>query len=53
MIPYANTCYADSITNGTKTVMIAGQTVAIEDVSRQGRGDWRDHWQGLLHQLVQ
>ena len=34
VIPYANTCYADSITNGTKTVMIAGQTVAIEDVSR-------------------
>ncbi|MBO9688282.1 MAG: DUF4150 domain-containing protein [Mitsuaria chitosanitabida] len=34
VIPYPNTCFADSIANGTKTVMIAGQMVAIENESR-------------------
>jgi Domain of unknown function (DUF4150) len=34
VIPYPNTCFAQSITNGTGTVFIAGKEVAIEDVSR-------------------
>lgn len=34
VIPYPNTCFADSITKGTTTVMIAGKTVAIADQSR-------------------
>lgn len=34
VIPYPNTCFADSIVNGTKTVMIVGQMVAIENESR-------------------
>ncbi|WP_431103432.1 PAAR-like domain-containing protein [Roseateles noduli] len=34
VIPYPNTCFADSIVNGTKTVMIVGQMVAIENKSR-------------------
>lgn len=34
VLPYPNTCDASSITNGTKTVMIAGKTVAIENESR-------------------
>jgi Domain of unknown function (DUF4150)/GHH signature containing HNH/Endo VII superfamily nuclease toxin 2 len=33
VIPYPNTCFADSITNGTNTVFIAGKEVAIEDKS--------------------
>ena len=36
VIPYPNTCYAESITNGTKTVFIAGKEVAIEDQSYFG-----------------
>jgi hypothetical protein len=31
LIPYGNVAYAPDITNGTSTVFIAGQTVAIED----------------------
>jgi hypothetical protein len=34
VIPYPNTCYAESITNGTQTVMIMGETSAIEKQSR-------------------
>ncbi len=34
VIPYPNTCFADSITKGTSTVMIGGKTVAIADQSR-------------------
>lgn len=33
VIPYPNTCYANSISNGTRTVFICGQEVAIEDQS--------------------
>ena len=33
VIPYPNTCFAESITNGTSTVFIAGKEVAIEDKS--------------------
>jgi hypothetical protein len=33
VIPYPNTCFAQSISNGTGTVFIAGKEVAIEDVS--------------------
>jgi hypothetical protein len=36
VIPYPNTCFAQSITNGTSTVFIAGMEVAIEDVSYFG-----------------
>ncbi len=32
-IPYPNTCFAGSITNGTRTVFIGGQEIAIEDHS--------------------
>ena len=31
LIPYGNVAYARDISNGTSTVFIAGQTVAIED----------------------
>lgn len=34
LLPYPNTCLADSITQGTQTVMIKGKTVAIENQSR-------------------
>jgi len=34
VIPYPNTCYATSITNGTATIAICGKEVAIEDKSR-------------------
>lgn len=34
VIPYPNTCYASSITNGTATISICGKEVAIEDKSR-------------------
>lgn len=34
VLPYPNTCFADSITNGTSTVKIKGQTVAKSDQSR-------------------
>lgn len=33
VIPYPNTCYANSISNGTRTVFICGQEAAIEDQS--------------------
>lgn len=33
VIPYPNTCFADSISNGTSTVFICGEEVAIEDQS--------------------
>jgi hypothetical protein len=33
VIPYPNTCYAASITNGTRTVFICGKESAIEDQS--------------------
>lgn len=33
VVPYPNTCSADSISNGTSTVFIGGQQVAIEDRS--------------------
>lgn len=33
VIPYPNTCFADSISNGTSTVFICGKEVAIEDQS--------------------
>ncbi|WP_167081417.1 PAAR-like domain-containing protein [Massilia aquatica] len=33
VIPYPNTCFADSISNGTSTVFISGKEVAIEDQS--------------------
>jgi hypothetical protein len=33
VIPYPNTCFAESITNGTSTVFIAGKEVGIEDKS--------------------
>ncbi|QBE66539.1 PAAR-like domain-containing protein [Pseudoduganella lutea] len=33
VIPYPNTCFADSITNGTSTVFVCGKEVAIEDQS--------------------
>ncbi|GGC00695.1 DUF4150 domain-containing protein [Pseudoduganella buxea] len=33
VIPYPNTCYASSITNGTSTVFICGKEIAIEDHS--------------------
>lgn len=36
VIPYPNTCFADSITNGTNTVFICGAEVAIEDQSYFG-----------------
>ena len=32
-IPYANTCFAKDITNGSKTVMIGGAEVALENYS--------------------
>ena len=34
VLPYPNTCYAESITNGTSTIKIKGQTVAKSDQSR-------------------
>ena len=34
VVPYPNTCFADSIVRGTTTVMIAGKTVALADKSR-------------------
>lgn len=33
VIPYPNTCFAESITNGTSTVRICGKECAIEDQS--------------------
>lgn len=36
LIPYPNTCFAESITNGTSTVFICGKEVAIEDQSYFG-----------------
>jgi hypothetical protein len=36
VIPYPNTCYAASITNGTRTVFICGKESAIEDQSYFG-----------------
>lgn len=36
VIPYPNTCFADSLTNGTSTVSICGKEVAIEDQSYFG-----------------
>lgn len=32
-IPYANTCFAKDITNGSRSVFIAGKMVALEDYS--------------------
>ena len=32
-IPYANTCYATKITNGSTSVFIKGKTIALEDKS--------------------
>ncbi len=33
VIPYPNTCFADSISNGTSTVFICGKEIGIEDQS--------------------